>query len=65
MIRLERGPFHTTYAAEMTENRSGDITIPRCADLFRLEFLGGADTWRGRVIRAFMWLMDYWPIGGA
>lgn len=67
MIRITStlGPTTSISNTADTENCPGDITIPRCADLFRYEFLGGADTLRGRVIKAFMWLMDFWPIRGA
>jgi hypothetical protein len=29
-----------------------------CPDLLRLEQIGVADGWRGRVVRAFFWLLD-------
>jgi hypothetical protein len=63
MMRLVNGVWIVdTIQSCSTENPSADITIPYCADLFRYEYLGGADTWRGRVIKGFMWLMDFWPL---
>jgi len=32
-----------------------------CPDLLSLRDIGVADNWRGRVIRAFFKLMEYWP----
>ena len=32
-----------------------------CPDRLRYEQLGEADGWRGRVVRAFFWLMKGWP----
>lgn len=32
-----------------------------CPDLLRYEQIGEADTWRGRVVRAFFWLLRWWP----
>lgn len=32
-----------------------------CPDLLRYEQLGEADGQRGRVVRAFFWLLRYWP----
>ena len=31
-----------------------------CPDLLRFEQLGAADHWRGRVVRAFFWLLRWW-----
>jgi len=33
-----------------------------CPDLLRYEQIGEADGWRGRVVRAFFWLMRAWPV---
>jgi hypothetical protein len=33
------------------------VTIPICPDLLRLEQLGEADGLRGRIVRAFFWLL--------
>lgn len=35
-----------------------------CPDLLRYEQLGQADGWRGRVVRAFFWLLRAWRVGG-
>jgi hypothetical protein len=32
-----------------------------CPDLLRYEQIGEADNLRGRVVRAFFWLMRAWP----
>lgn len=34
-----------------------------CPDLLRYEQIGEADTFRGRVVRAFFWLLRTWPAG--
>jgi hypothetical protein len=38
-------------------------TVPAalCPDLLRYEQIGEADNLRGRVVRAFFWLMRVWP----
>ena len=33
-----------------------------CPDLLRYEQIGVADNMRGRVVRAFFWLMRAWPV---
>lgn len=35
-----------------------------CPDLLRWEQIGAADGLRGRVVRAFFWLLRAWPPGG-
>jgi hypothetical protein len=37
------------------------VGIPLCPDLLRYDQLGGADNWRGRVVRGFFWLLRCWP----
>jgi hypothetical protein len=32
-----------------------------CPDLLSLDYIGPADHLRGRVVRAFFWLMRVWP----
>ena len=32
-----------------------------CPDQLRYSQIGAADGWRGRVVRAFFWLMRIWP----
>lgn len=34
---------------------------PICPDLLRYEQIGEADGWRGRIVRAFFWLLQAWP----
>lgn len=36
-------------------------TIPLCPDLLDYELIGAADNMRGRVVRAFFWIMRIWP----
>ena len=38
------------------------ITVPICPDLLEHRYLGEADNARGRVVRAFFWLMRFWPV---
>lgn len=38
------------------------VGIPLCPDLLRYEQLGEADNLRGRVVRAFFWLLRWWPV---
>lgn len=38
------------------------VTIPMCPDLLRYDQLGVADNMRGRVVRAFFWIMRIWPV---
>jgi hypothetical protein len=33
-----------------------------CPDLLRYEQIGAADRLRGRVVRAFFWLLRVWPV---
>ena len=33
-----------------------------CPDLLHYQQIGVADNWRGRVVRAFFWLMRAWPV---
>lgn len=49
-------PF--VWPIEMTGLR----VVPICPDLLRYEQIGAADNWRGRVVRAFFWLMRAWPV---
>lgn len=37
------------------------VGVPVCPDLLRYEDIGAADNLRGRVIRAFFWLLRWWP----
>lgn len=38
------------------------IILPICPDLLDYEMIGVADNLRGRVVRAFFWLMRIWPV---
>lgn len=38
------------------------VTIPMCPDLLRYDQLGEADNLRGRVVRAFFWIMRVWRV---
>lgn len=51
------------YAVDFGETASSVriVTIPMCPDLLRYDQLGEADNLRGRVVRAFFWLMRAWP----
>lgn len=33
-----------------------------CPDRLRYEQLGEAELWRGRIVRAFFWLLRAWPV---
>jgi hypothetical protein len=35
---------------------------PLCPDMIEWRDLGDADNLRGRVVRAFFWLMRWWPV---
>lgn len=40
---------------------TGNVSA-HCPDLLRYEQIGEADNMRGRVVRAFFWLMRAWPV---
>lgn len=40
------------------------VGIPLCPDLLTYSDIGAADTWRGRVVRVFFWVMRWWPEPG-
>lgn len=42
-----------------TANITKLVTIPLCPDGLRYEDLGEADTWRGRLIRSFFYLLRW------
>lgn len=46
----------------LTGNVTRIVTIPLCPDLLRYDDLGAADNLRGRVVRAFFWLMRFWSV---
>lgn len=51
-----------TILGESTGTIVRMVTIPMCPDLLRYDQLGEADNMRGRVIRAFFWLMRAWRV---
>lgn len=51
---------YTPY--QMSTSKIQIVTIPICPDLLRYDQLGEADNLRGRVVRAFFWLMRVWPV---
>ena len=36
------------------------VGVPICPDLLSFDDIGEADCFRGRVVRAFFWLMRWW-----
>lgn len=48
------GPLQITLGTYVTPDHL-------CPDLLRHEQLGAADDLRGRVVRAFFWIMRAWP----
>ncbi len=38
------------------------VGIPFCPDLLRYEYIGEADNFRGRVVRAFFWIIRWWKL---
>ena len=54
-------PIVLTTTETMTGSIHRMVTIPMCPDLLRYDQLGEADNLRGRVVRAFFWLMRIWP----
>jgi hypothetical protein len=44
-----------------TASRVQLVGVPLCPDLLRYDQLGGADNWRGRLVRGFFWLLRCWP----
>ena len=50
-----QSPPPTTYSSVRL------IGVPICPDLLRYSQLGAADNSRGRVVRAFFYLMRFWP----
>lgn len=52
--------YYSETIGDYTTTR-GSVTfvgVPLCPDLLRYEQLGEADHWRGRIVRAFFWLLD-------
>jgi hypothetical protein len=40
------------------------VSVPLCPDLLRYIMLGEADTWRGRLVRGFFWVLDLVTVRG-
>lgn len=49
--------FQYTIRTTVPIAKSGSTAHVICPDLLRLEQLGEADGWRGRLVRAFFWLI--------
>ena len=51
------------FGARLVQAADGTWVTPDhlCPDLLRWENIGAADGWRGRVVRAFFWLLRAWP----
>ena len=54
-----------TTSAHLVQAHDGTWVTPDhlCRDLLRWESIGAADGFRGRVVRAFFWLLRAWPPG--
>jgi len=52
-----------TYGTGLVAAADGTLVTPDhlCPDLLRWENIGAADGPRGRVVRAFFWLLRAWP----
>jgi len=52
-----------TVGTALVLTRDGILVTPDhlCPDLLRYENIGSADGPRGRVVRAFFWLLRLWP----
>lgn len=63
---MDDGPFFVIYEGDLLGNITGVnarlVTIPLCPDLLDYELIGEADNLRGRVVRAFFWIMRAWPV---
>lgn len=54
--------MRSAYFVTQAYTSGGRILIcPICPDLLDYAALGAADSWRGRVVRAFFWLLRIWP----
>jgi hypothetical protein len=54
--QLQLGATGSTISIVTTSLRQ----VPLCPDGLRFEDLGEADNARGRVVRAFFWVMRWW-----
>jgi hypothetical protein len=57
-------PAQSTVGNRLVAAADGTLVTPDhlCPDMLRHENLGGADGPRGRVVRAFFWLLRAWPV---
>lgn len=55
------GSVTDTLTVARTGNPTRLVGVPICPDLLRYENIGEADNLRGRVVRAFFWMMRAWP----
>ena len=64
-MNLSYGVTQVTTSAHLVQARDGTWVTPNCLcpDLLRLENIGAADGFRGRVVRGFFWLLRAWPPG--
>lgn len=53
--------FPPGWIGDATSATTWLVGIPLCPDLLRYDDLGAADTWRGRIVRAFLWCLRWWP----
>lgn len=58
------GSTYPTRGTSVVIAADGVLVTPDhlCPDLLRYGNIGGADGPRGRVVRAFFWLMRLWPV---
>lgn len=56
--------FYTIYRNDEPITTTGTriVFAPICPDLLDYKMIGVADNWRGRVVRAFFWVMRLWPV---
>lgn len=58
--------FYTIYEGDLLGNVTGVqtrlVSMPICPDLLEYDMIGVADNMRGKVVRAFFWLMRMWPV---
>lgn len=55
------GAFFPGSPVSFRTNVSTAAVEAICPDLLRFEQIGEADGWRGRLVRAFFWLLRAWP----
>ena len=61
---LTRVVLRETWGTGQLSDTTTTVSQYVCPDLLRYEQIGAADNWRGRVVRAFFWLMRVWPAKG-